>query len=50
MESRVDCGRKGKHRGEIRSRTCGSLPREGGWERGAPVDPSGQLSGLTEHS
>lgn len=48
MESRVDCGRKEKHRGEIRSRDCVSSPREGEGETGAKWTPSGQLPGLTE--
>lgn len=38
MESRVDCGRKGKPRGEVRTLTQGALPTEG--ERG----PSGHVS------
>lgn len=38
MESRVDCDRKEKHRGEIRSRDCVSSPREGEGETGARVD------------
>ena len=32
MESRVDCGRKGKPREEVRTLTQGALPTEG--ERG----------------